>query len=73
MTDFLTLSETALFFEVDRGTIGGLVKAWGLKTIKVKANGKAKGLCLPELRIIAKALGKPAPSLDDVRRFAAVA
>lgn len=69
---FLTIGETAVFFGTTPATVRGLVVAHGLDTFRVKSNGKAKGLRLPQLRVIARALGKPSPKFSEVRRFAAV-
>lgn len=70
----LNISETAEWFDTSHATIRDLIKAYRLDTVRMRHNGKAKGLTLPSLCVIARALNRPEPTARAIEaRFAAVA
>jgi hypothetical protein len=69
----LTITETAEWFDTTVATVRGLIRAHKLTPKRVRRNGKAKGLNLSDLRVIARSLGKTAPTMGDIERFLYVA
>lgn len=70
----LSMRELACWFEVTQHTISDLVEAHEIVTKPIRNNGKARGLDLFDIQIIARALNRSEPSLEDVLdRFEAVA
>ena len=66
----LTYQETAELFNSDRVTVRGLVKAYDLEPKPVPRTSKGRGLDLNDLKVLAKALNRPAPTEIDMRRVA---
>lgn len=64
----VTRKEASEYFGTSQIGMKDLCEAYNLVPKRMRHNGLAKGLDLSDLAVIAKALGKTAPTAEDMRR-----